>query len=107
MAKAKASGNGEGPSRMQMVRDGLGELGSDAKPQELHAHIKAKHNVDVPKQIISSYKSLINKQSNGGGGRGRKGGGSGALRVEDFETVRGLVSRLGSATVRRLVAAVE
>ena len=38
----------------------------------------------------------------GGSGRGRKAG----LQVEDFETIRNLVRRLGAEQVKRIVAVV-
>ena len=49
------------PSTMSMVRDAMKALGSDAKPDQIFEHIKTTCNVEVPKQIISSYKSMIKK----------------------------------------------
>jgi hypothetical protein len=85
-----------------MVRAALEEIG-DAKPQEMQAHIKSKFGVELPPNIISNYKSQIKRKTGmGGPGRGRRAG----LQVEDFETIRGLVRRLGSEQVKRLVEVV-
>ena len=50
--KAKADENGEsGPTKMQMVREALEELGSDAKPKEIGEFVKAKYATDVNPQM--------------------------------------------------------
>jgi hypothetical protein len=104
MARAKG-GSGE-VSQMHMVRTALEDLGADAKPQALQDHIKEKFKKELPKSIISNYKSNLKKKADGGGsgggGRGRKIGG-GSLRVEHFEQVRTLVSQLGAEQVKRLI----
>jgi hypothetical protein len=90
------------PSQMGMVRTALEEIG-DVKPLEMQAHIKTKFGVELPPNIISNYKSQIKRKNGSAGpGRGRRGG----LQVEDFETIRGLVKRLGSEQVKRLVEVV-
>ena len=103
MAKAKSNGE-KGPSRMGMVREAMGELGAGAKPLAIQGHIKTKHGVELPTQIISNYKFQIRKQ---GGAkvrtRGRRGATGGPLQIEDFEAVRTLVNRLGADQVKRLV----
>jgi hypothetical protein len=106
MAKGRPE-NGE--SNMGMVRTALNELGADAKPLELQSHIKSKFGKELPTQIISNYKFTINKKKTSSGSgmpgrRGRKPGiTAGGLQVEDFEAIRGLVSRLGPDKVKRLV----
>lgn len=102
MARGRAPG-GE-VSQMQMVRTALEDLGADAKPQALQDHIKEKFKRELPKSIISNYKSNLKKA--GGGGRGRKIGG-GSLQVEHFEQVRSLVNALGAEQVKRLVDVVK
>ena len=69
MAKKKAED--AGPSKMQMVREALGELGSAAKPKAIAEHIAAKYAADVNPSMISAYKSTINAGS--GAGRSRAG----------------------------------
>ncbi|MBA4066821.1 MAG: hypothetical protein C0501_24555 [Isosphaera sp.] len=106
MAKAKPDTNGEKKeSNMGMVRAAMQELGADAKPLELQAHIRSRYGAELATNIISNYKFQIRSKGAGrpaGAARGRRAGGP-ALRVEDFEAVRGLVSRLGADQVKRLV----
>ena len=104
VAKAsKTEGSEKKVSQMGMVRAALEEIG-DAKPQEMQVHIKSKFGVELPPNIISNYKSQIKRKIGmGGPGRGRRAG----LQVEDFETIRGLVKRLGSEQVKRLVEVVD
>ncbi|MDB5306161.1 MAG: hypothetical protein JWO38_363 [Gemmataceae bacterium] len=110
MARAKAekaeaeNESGEGVSQMDMVRAALGELGPGAKPQAVQDYILSKFNKELPKTIISNYKSNLKKKGElGGVGRGRRGGAGGSLHLEDLEAVRGLVNRLGADQVVRLV----
>ena len=107
MAKGK---RGEGElSKMGMVREALEALGYDAQPDEIDAFIKEKHNREVAKAIISSYKSSIkNSRKPTGAKPGRKpgvagGGAAGGIQLEDLAAVRGLVSRLGASQVKQLV----
>jgi hypothetical protein len=83
-----------------MVQDAMEAIGNDAKPLAMQTHIKSKFGTELPANIISNYKSQIKKKN--GGGRGRKAG----LQVEDFETIRNLVRRLGADQVKRIVAVV-
>ena len=103
MARTKTEGGEKKPSQMGMVRTALQEMGGDPKPMEMQAHIKSKFGVELPTNIISNYKSQIKRKNGGGGpGRGRRGG----LQVEDFETIRSLVKRLGADQVKRLIEVV-
>ena len=100
MARTKGEGDEKKPSQRSMVQAALQDLGGDPKPREMQSHIKTKFGVDLPPNIISNYKSQIKRKN--GLGRGRRGG----LQVEDFETIRSLVRRLGADQVKRLVEAV-
>jgi hypothetical protein len=103
VAKTKSDGSEKKPSQMGMVRQALQEMGGDAKPLDMQAHIKGKFNVELPANIISNYKSQIKRKNGSAGpGRGRHAG----LQVEDFETIRKLVRRLGADQVKRLVEVV-
>ena len=97
---SRSEGSEKKPSQMSMVRSAMEEIGNDAKPLAMQAHIKSKYGTELPANIISNYKSQI-KRKNGGtpSGRGRKAG----LQVEDFETIRNLVRRLGADQVKRMV----
>jgi hypothetical protein len=102
---SRTEGGEKKMSQMGMVRNAMEDMGGDAKPLDMQAHIKSKFGVELPANIISNYKSQIKRNSGGvgsGSGRGRKAG----LKVEDFETVRGLVRRLGTDQVKRLVEVV-
>lgn len=87
-----------------MVRSAMEDIGNDAKPLAMQAHIKSKFGTELPANIISNYKSQIKRKAGVSGlGRGRRGG----LQVEDFETIRNLVERLGADQVRRMVEVVK
>ncbi|MBX9623126.1 MAG: hypothetical protein K2X82_04865 [Gemmataceae bacterium] len=115
MARAKAAENGDGTvSQADMVRDALAALGANAKPRAIQAYVQEKHGKELSRIIISNYKSNMKKGRLGGlgggrargAGRPRKAAGAGtggSVRLDDLEAVRGLVSRLGAANVRRLV----
>jgi hypothetical protein len=107
MAKAKAGDF----NMMGAVREALEALGYDAKPVAIDAYIKEKHDgYEVPRAVISSYKSLLKKGKGKGKATGAKrgpkakaAGGSGGIQLEDLTAVRSLVSRLGAARVKQLV----
>lgn len=90
-----------------MVQEALDEKGAAAGPTELGEAIKAKHGVELANNIISNYKSVIKREGKGGkvvkvasgAKRGRKSG----PQFTDFETIRGLVSKLGADQVKKLV----
>jgi hypothetical protein len=106
MTVAKSKGE-KGTSRMEMVRQALADLGANAKPLALQEQIKAKHGETLPTQIISNYKFQINnRKSSRPAGRGRRAASAGTLKVEDFQMIRGLVSRLGADQVKKLVEVV-
>jgi hypothetical protein len=101
---SRSEGGDKKPSQMSMVRSAMEEIGNDAKPLAMQAHIKSKFGAELPANIISNYKSQI-KRKNGalGPGRGRRAG----LQVEDFEAIRNLVKRLGADQVKRMVEVVR
>ena len=103
MARGKRDGK---VTQRAMVQAALDEKGMDAGPQELGEAIKERYNVELANNIISNYKSVIKREGRGSKSvktvvvkRGRKGG----PQFTDFEAVRGLVSRLGSDQVKKLV----
>lgn len=113
MAKSKTESGDKTPSKMSMVETALQDLGMDAQPLDIQAHVTGKFGVELPTQTISNYKFHIRKKAGKAGpGRGKRtggggGGGSGGLRVEDFEVLRGLVDRLGAAQVKQMIAVVS
>lgn len=101
-----AKGKGSGVNKSALVREALEALGLDAKPMAIDAYIKEKHNVEVPRAIISSYKSSYKSKSGAPAskrGPKSKAAGGGGIQIEDLAAVRGLVSRLGAAQVKELV----
>ena len=112
---ARGKGENGGVTQADMVREALAALGADAKPKAVQAHVKEKHGKELSRIIISNYKSSMKRGKLGGlaggdaprRGRPRKAAGAAAggdsFRLDDLEAVRGLVSRLGAANVRRLV----
>src|SRR5262249_35836436 len=110
VAKGKADG---GTTIADMVRDALKELGNDAKPLAIQAHIKSKFGKELATQIISNYKFQLRKKtgagpSGRGRGRGKRGAAAGLLNdVETIRVLRGLVSKLGAAQVKELVDVLE
>ncbi|HJZ54995.1 MAG TPA: hypothetical protein VKE74_08545 [Gemmataceae bacterium] len=108
MARSKAEG-GEKMTQVDMVKAALDELGAGAKPLAIQEYVKSKFNKDLSTTLISNYKSVMKRKAAGGHGTGngrRRGrpARSGGIHVEDLETVRGLVRKLGADQVRRLVA---
>ncbi len=99
MSKSKSERNVEPAepklSQMQMVRLALQACGMDAKPQDIHKYILEQFREDLPTNLISNYKSQIRRQSGTGGRRN--------LPIEDLESIRTLVRRLGAEQLKRLV----
>ncbi len=105
MAKVKVDGGEKKISQKAMVQTALESCGWEAKPNVMQGYIKETFEVDLAPNIISNYKSQLKREGRVPGveSRTRKGG---SLQVEDFETVRDLVSRLGSDQVKKLVEVV-
>lgn len=107
MAKARSENGEKSVSQVDMVKKALEELGADAKPLAIQESIKSNFGKELPTTIISNYKSVLKRKGGGssGSGRGRPrgSGGGGSIQIDDLETVRGLVSRLGADHVKRLV----
>ena len=102
-----AEGDTSNLSKMDKVKAALAALGANAKPEKIHEHILTTYKTDLPKTIISNYKSNIKRKGGvlvrSNGKPGRKPASNGDIRIDDLETVRSLVGRLGAAHVRRLV----
>lgn len=111
---AKKSDSEGKTSVMQLVKNALADLGVDAKPEPLHNHILEKYQRDVPKQQISTYKSIIKKQS--GKLKARRGLRDGMVEgtssragsdlvLQFVSTVRDFESKLGSAKLLEVIDA--
>ncbi len=101
MAKGKREGK---VSQKTMVETALNEKGWESGPADLQAAIKEKFGVEMPLNYISNYKSNLKKEKGKGTSKpaAKKVAASG-LKFADLEAVRGLVSRLGSDQVKKLV----
>ncbi len=111
MARGK---RGEGPNKMQLVRDAIAALGPKAKPKEIQAKVLEASGVAMSTGMISSYKSMLNKPKKG---KGRKPGRpakdpaaapvaaakSGANIADDIVLIRKLIGRLGAKQVSQLI----
>ncbi|MBL8867665.1 MAG: hypothetical protein JNK93_19075 [Planctomycetia bacterium] len=110
MARGK---RGEGPNKMQLVRDAIAALGPKAKPKEIQAKVQELGGIVMGTGMISSYKSLLSKPKKG---KGRKPGRpakdasapsavakTGANIADDIVLIRKLIGRLGAKQVSDLV----
>ncbi len=106
MAKSKVEvvDEGSGTSKMQMVREAMALLGGDPKPRMIHEQVMSQYGTDIPTAMISSYKSMIQKKTGEGRttNRGPRGGTS-AFSVDDLESVRTLIERVGSENLIQII----
>ena len=102
------------PSKMAAVRLALGTLGYDAKPPALDDHIRKTWGLEIPHNMISSYKSQLKgklKKGPKGARRGRPPAGEssasrdvgGNVSLKDLQDVKSLAGRLGIGKLRKLV----
>jgi hypothetical protein len=93
---------------MELVRTAMEELGPRAKPQAIQDHIKEKHQIELPKQLISNYKFVLKRKGRAAKRRGSQAAAAGVtVRLDDLEALRTLVKRIGAEQVKRLVAMME
>ncbi|MDY3551072.1 hypothetical protein R5W24_000146 [Gemmata sp. JC717] len=109
MARSKSDGK---VTQKQMVRDALGEKGWSVSPTELQTYIREKYDVELPNNVISNYKSNIKKEDGAGGASVTPAPSpvyrsTGGLDMTDVEAVKGLVTRLGAAQVKKLAEMFE
>jgi hypothetical protein len=111
MARGK---RGDGPNKMQLVRDAIAALGPKAKPKEIQAKVQEAGGILMSTGMISSYKSLLGKPKKG---KGRKPGRpakdpaaaassptkSGSNIADDIVLIRKLIGRLGAKQVSDLI----
>lgn len=108
MARAKANveeATEKGPSKMNMVRDALRDLGNDAKPKAIYDYVLEKFGVELPTPMISSYKSSIIGKDPGRSGSFRvsRGAASGNVSLNDLEQVQTLIDRVGAPQLQQLI----
>src|SRR5438067_4685301 len=101
------STNKETISKMDAVRHALNELGPEAKPLQMKPWIQKRYGIDMEANMISSYKSSLNKEAAGQSGISRRGrgagrGAAGDLSLQDIQAVKQLSDRIGADKVREL-----
>lgn len=103
-------------NKFAAVRRALKKLGTDATPERIQRFIRRGLKVEMPKTLISQYKSVILRKQAGAGTQEEyeprptrrtwpivNGTVRGAAGVEDVRTVKALVGRLGAEAVRELI----
>jgi hypothetical protein len=102
-ARSSKQSNSEGLSKMDAVRRALGRLGSDAKPLAMKKYIHDAFGINMDPNMISSYKSSLNKKSAGQSRLTRRAGhGAGNFSLADVQAVKQLTERIGADKVREL-----
>lgn len=102
MAKTR-EGSEKKVSQRAMVQSALEICGWDAKPQDMQGHIKQTYGVELAPNIISNYKSQIKRATRSPGANGTRGRRDKQLQIEDVETVRNLVDRLGADRLKKII----
>src|SRR5262245_39486708 len=108
-------------TKMEAVRRTLRELGRHAMPLQIQDHLKKQFGIDMTVAHISNYKSEILRKKKGKRKAGRKaaamiaaeakapastsshGKGTGGFSLEDIQTTKALVGRIGADRLRTLI----
>jgi hypothetical protein len=98
-------------SKMDAVRKALASLGYGAKPPALDDFIRKNYGLEIPHNMISSYKSQLKAARKGGKGRrGRPPAANGVSKdvggnvsLKDLQEIKTLAGRLGISKLRKLV----
>jgi hypothetical protein len=93
-------------SDMEAVRRSMNELGYDTETQKLHEHILSRYGKNLNNNKISAYKSGLRRKAGMTKSRGKGRHAAvhvSALRIEDVQSIKELVSRLGAGRVRELI----
>ena len=121
-------------TKMEAVRRAMAELGNDATPTPIQAHVKQKYGLDMTKEHVSVYKRDILRKLGVGPKKARRkkagpkkaaakraapvqhaaastspprptGGKAGGILLEDILAVKELVGRLGARPLHALIDA--
>jgi hypothetical protein len=118
--KAKAAGGkAKGVTKMDGVRKAVTTLGKNATPLQIQGFLKEQFNLDMTREYISKYKNLVIKEmrkskrlaakaaATTGAGTGSlaptRNGKVGSIGLDDLETVKDLVRRVGAASLKKAV----
>jgi hypothetical protein len=98
-----------GINKMEAVRRALNRLGNLAKPADIQEFIRSELGMEVETQLISNYKGLISKKAAGQSnllprlsGRTLAGIQVGGFSIEEIQTVKEVVDKMGADKVRQL-----
>ena len=116
MAKTK-----NGITKMEAVKSALAELGRDAQPVEIKDFVQKRHGVAITTEVVSTYKAVLKRQNFAGvtpmvakpssqavpsvatrAAAATKHGGN-EVSLADIKTVKALVGRLDTASLKTLV----
>jgi hypothetical protein len=108
---AKKTEEEKGPSKMGLVREALASLGESAKTQDLHEHILSTSGIDIPNNVISTYRSML--KSKGTSRKSSRNSSSAvaedvgesikAYTLNDLQAVRKLIDRVGATELTHLI----
>jgi hypothetical protein len=104
MAKSKSE-PAQAPSKMQMVETALDSLGMDSSPSDLQPWIQSTYDVEIDRQMISSYASQIRRKrresdSNYGGTVDSLSTG---LASRDIATLQELIRKVGVSELLSII----
>jgi hypothetical protein len=118
-ATTTAPANGKPISKLEAVKRSLAELGNDAKPGDLQAHVKKTFGLDMSPNHVSNCKSLLLGKGRRGKRRSRKVKPAvqetvaqlaavavtvrGGITLDDVRAVKELSGRLGADRMLELV----
>jgi hypothetical protein len=106
-------------TKMEGVRRTLRELGKNAMPLQIQDHLKNQFGIDMTVAHISNYKSEILRKKKGKRGKraaamvpaeakapapaSAPGKGAGGFSLEDIQTTKALVGKIGADRLRTLI----
>jgi hypothetical protein len=91
------SGEAVRPSKFQLVKDAMEALGSKAGRQELCNWVKRSSGIDIPLQLVSSYRSQMTRKHRGPRPIPKP------VSIEDTVILKELAKKYGRAVLIRLV----
>ena len=95
-------------NKMEVMRQALAKLGSDAKPLDLQKFVLQQFGVKMTTQMISTYKSAITRKGELASASSAKtkakaaAHANNAVNLEDIEAVKELADRIGADKLKRL-----
>ncbi len=119
-----------GVSKTDAVKQALATLGKKAKPKEIQTYIKDTFGLEMSTGYVSNLKTTLGKKGKGKRGSPRKAAplngkpaakkakpkakagvpksmGTAGIALEDIQTVKDLLGRLGAKSLQNLISLVE